>query len=267
MGTTNDGYTHEEVEEQRERLTRADGTISIMEMIEDNKKNPPKPKKRKTKAKETISVSSFKITQADIDKVKNEIANKDKENTMHTITPTIEKTKNETKEKPIEQKRKDQWYEVTGELDKVEFKNIVHILNRYYDLNPSMSHPTPAHIFRQEIVASENKDLRIFLKQFGKYEFLIVVEISFQSKEKSICSISEDTQLFKENLFPEQKKKMDSWIHVDGVSQERIIMKEKGIHEHPVFNITSLQDILLKKLTVPVKSFVMPDAKSKTAAA
>ena len=186
MGTTNDGYTHEEVEEQRERLTRADGTISIMEIIEDNKKNPPKPKKRKTKTKEVISVSSFKITQADIDKVKNEIVNKDKENTMQT---TIEKMQRETivlNEKPIAQKRKDKWYEVTGELEKAEFKKIVHILNRYYDLNPSMSHPTPAHIFRQEIVASENKDLRIFLKQFGNYEFLVVVEISFREQKKKM---------------------------------------------------------------------------------
>jgi|JI10StandDraft_1071094.scaffolds.fasta_scaffold245774_1 hypothetical protein len=59
---------------------------------------------------------------------------------------------------------------------------------------------------------------------------------------------------------------MDSWIHVDGISQERILMKEKGILKHPVFNIISLQDILLKELTIPVKSFIMPDTKSKTAA-
>ncbi len=268
MGTTNDGYTHAEVEEQRERLTRPDGTISIMEMIEDNKKNPPKTKKRKAKTKEMISVSSFKITQEDIDKVKNEIANKEKENKMETTTETIEKTENETivlNVKPIKQKRKNNWYEVTGETDKVEFKNIVHILNRFYDLSPGKGHPTLAHIFRQEIVITENKDLRIFLKQFGTYEFLIVVEISFQTKEKSNSSLEKETEV-KENLFPEQKRKMDTWIHVDGISQERILMKEKGILKHPVFNIISLQDILLKELTIPVKSFIMPDTKSKTAA-
>jgi hypothetical protein len=259
MGTTNDGYTHEEVEEQRERLTRADGTISIMEIIENNKKNPPKPKKRKTKAKETITFSDA------IEKLNQKMNKKMSEgkNKMETTTPTIEKTENETvilNEKPIKQKRKDNWYEVTGEIDKVEFKNIVQILNRFYNLSPTKGHPTPAHIFREEIVITENKDLRIFLKQFGTYEFLIVVEISFQPKEKTNSSFEKETEI-KENLFPEQRRKMDSWIHVDGISQERILMKEKGILKHPVFNITSLQDILLKELTIPVKNIPKPEAE------
>ena len=41
----------------------------------------------------------------------------------------------------------------------------------------------------------------------------------------------------------EESKRMDSWIHIDGIAQERIFMKEKGKLEHPVFKITSLDDL------------------------
>ena len=70
----------------------------------------------------------------------------------------------------------------------------------------------------------ENINLRIFLKKFGVYEFLIVVEITQPTQEEL-------------SLFPLSTKKMDSWIHIDGVSQERVYMKEKGRLEHPVFKI------------------------------
>lgn len=115
-------------------------------------------------------------------------------------------------------KDKSTWFELTDK--KEDFKHMVHILNRYYDLNPSTSHPSEAHLFRIEIVNSPTDNLRIFLKKFGSFEFLVVVEISSDSG-----------------------KKMDSWIHIDGISQERIILTEKGKLEHPVFRIKSLDDL------------------------
>ncbi len=122
------------------------------------------------------------------------------------------------KTKKTKSKSKSAWFELIQQ--KEDFKNIVSILNRYYDLQASANHPSLAHLFRQEIVKSETANLRIFLKKFGSFEFLVVVEISSDSG-----------------------KKMDSWIHIDGITQERIHLKQKGKLEHPVFRITSLEDL------------------------
>lgn len=111
------------------------------------------------------------------------------------------------------------WKELVKVEAKVAFKNIVHVLNRYYDRNPSGT-PSDAVLFRKAIVATPEESFRVFLKKFGTYEFLLVVELTIEGE-----------------------KKMDSWIHIDGIAQERIILKEKGIENHPVFNITSICDI------------------------
>ena len=132
----------------------------------------------------------------------------------------------ENKSKPKKTKKKTGWYELTS--SKEDFQNIVRVLNRYYDLFPSANHPTPAHVFREDIVQSTVENLRVFLKKFGTYEFLIVVEIS-----------------------NEKGARMDSWIHIDGVSQERVTMTEKGNLEHPVFRIVCLEDLFLSH-TKPV---------------
>jgi|JI9StandDraft_2_1071091.scaffolds.fasta_scaffold40571_3 hypothetical protein len=131
------------------------------------------------------------------------------------------------KEKKSRKKNNSYWFELMQE--KEEFKRIVSILNRFYNLQPSAKHPTPAHVFREEIVLAEVDKLRIFLKKFGSFEFLVVVEIA-----------------------TELGKKMDSWIHIDGIAQERLIMKEKGKLDHPVFKITSLDD-LYQKYTIELE--------------
>ncbi|MBK8397138.1 MAG: hypothetical protein IPL26_18130 [Leptospiraceae bacterium] len=132
----------------------------------------------------------------------------------------------ETKPKDSKPNKKNGWYELVSE--KAEFQNIVRILNRYYNLNPQTNHPTPAYVFREEIVLAKLESIRIFLKKFGSFEFLVVVELS-----------------------SEKGNRMDSWIHIDGVSQERVIMTEKGNLQHPVFSITCLED-LYKSHTKPV---------------
>lgn len=140
---------------------------------------------------------------------------------------TQEKT---TKTKVKKSKKQTGWYELIQE--KEEFKNIVRILNRYYNINPPNNHPSNAHTFREDIVQANLDDLRIFLKKFGNYEFLIVVEIS---SPKGV--------------------RMDSWIHIDGVSQERIVMKEKGKLDHPVFRIVSMEDLFLSHCKPVEKGF------------
>jgi len=142
---------------------------------------------------------------------------------------TQEKT---TKTKDKKSKKQTGWYELIAE--KEEFKNIVRILNRYYNLNPSENHPSPAHTFREDIVQAKLDELRIFLKKFGSYEYLVVVEIS-----------------------TEKGARMDSWIHIDGVSQERIVMTEKGKLDHPVFRIISMEDLFLLH-TKPVEKGFKP---------
>ena len=122
------------------------------------------------------------------------------------------------KEKKSRKRKNSYWFELMQE--KKEFKKIVSILNRFYNLQSSANHPTPAHIFREEVVLADVDKLRIFLKKFGSFEFLVVVEIA-----------------------TELGKKMDSWIHIDGIAQERLIMKEKGKLDHPVFKIISLDDL------------------------
>lgn len=139
-------------------------------------------------------------------------------------TLKIEKTVN--KKKPV----KTSWHELTEEKD--EFKNIVGILNRYYREGRLDSTKTSAQLFREELVESKNESLRIFMKKFGKFELLIVVEIETKNG-----------------------KKMDSWIHIDGIAQEKEIMKEQGRSDHPVFNIVGLLDLFNRSTKEVQKGF------------
>jgi len=132
--------------------------------------------------------------------------------------------------KKIKTSNNSEWMELIEEKD--EFKHTVNIMNRYYSLHPSASHPTPAHLFREELVRTENEALRIFMKKFGRFEMLVVVEI-----------------------HTEQGKKMDSWIHIDGISQEREMMAERGKTDHPVFKIVSMLDIFGRSTKKVEKGF------------
>lgn len=147
------------------------------------------------------------------------------------ITTTLDKKEiKATTGKSKKTTRTNEWRELVEK--KEDFKHIVHILNRYYDLCPSASHPSPAHLFREELVRTENESLRIFMKKFGRFEMLVVVEI-----------------------HTEQGKKMDSWIHIDGISQEREMMAERGKTDHPVFKIVSMLDIFGRSTKKVEKGF------------
>lgn len=108
------------------------------------------------------------------------------------------------------------WRELKTKKD--EFQKILAVLNRYY--HKSGDELTQSQLFREKVALANVENLRIFLQKFGKYEFLITVK-----------------------LLEEEKWLEDSWIHVDGIQEEREQLKRKGCLNHPVFSITCLTDL------------------------
>jgi hypothetical protein len=90
---------------------------------------------------------------------------------------------------------------------------ILKILNRYYK---SLNRTSEGMTFRERS-CEEGIKKAFKIKKFGQYEYLIYATLN-------------DTE-------------EDSWIHIDGIAEERKLMLERGIDTHPVFNITCLQDI------------------------
>lgn len=117
--------------------------------------------------------------------------------------------------------KNEKWMELIDKKD--EFQSIIAVLNRYYNLNPPKNHPSSAYRFREELVIASLDSIRVFIKRYGQYEYLIAVEI-----------------------LQESNKKMDSWIHIDGIQQERDELKSKNVVEHPVFNIFCISDLYSK---------------------
>lgn len=112
------------------------------------------------------------------------------------------------------------WKELT---DKDEFKNITNILCKYYNIRNNSTDKTKSQLFREQIVKTENDNLTIYIRKFGFNEYLIVVEIATS-----------------------KGKEMDSWIQIDGIAQEKIIMKDNP--SHPVHKITGIGELKTKKV-------------------
>lgn len=103
----------------------------------------------------------------------------------------------------------------------LEFQNILRILNRYYDAFSQDKIKTETQKFREEISILSIERLDLYVKKFGKYEYLIYCEV-------------------RENL---ERLKSDTWIHIDGIAEERDVFIEKDNSTHPVFNIFCMKDI------------------------
>ena len=103
------------------------------------------------------------------------------------------------------------WKEIKNETDKKEFQTIIHILNRYYSLNNGAKNE-----FREKLVLSNSGSFTVKLKSMTENAFSILVEL--------------------DNV-------LETWIHLDGIVEERKIMTEKGNFEHPVFKIVCLTDL------------------------
>jgi hypothetical protein len=97
----------------------------------------------------------------------------------------------------------------------IELQKIVKALNRYY--NSFNKEKSVSQSFRELVEQSQPENLKIEVRKFGSYEYLINAEILHRGK--------------------------DSWIHMDGISQERDELRKREILNHPVFKIVSLGDI------------------------
>lgn len=103
----------------------------------------------------------------------------------------------------------------------MEFQNILRILNRYYDAFTATKEKSATQKFREEISYLPESRLEIYTKRFGKYEYLIY------------CEVIEDGA----------RSRSDTWIHIDGIAEERDMLHEKTIQSHPVYNIVCMRDI------------------------
>jgi hypothetical protein len=110
------------------------------------------------------------------------------------------------------------------EKGKVDFLKILGIVNRYYQACGSAQDNSESWEYRAKLVESPPDQMEIFIKKFGKYEYLVHVILG-------------------EGLDLGREKDRDTWIHVDGITEERDQFREKGIFDHPVFQIQSLGDI------------------------
>ena len=110
---------------------------------------------------------------------------------------------------------KETWKEIKNETDKKEFQNIVSVLNRYYALNTK----SPLNEFREKLVLEKPENLSIRLKAITENSFSVLVEMN--------------------NV-------LETWVHIDGIFDERKIMTEKGNLGHPVFKIVCLTDLYKK---------------------
>lgn len=90
------------------------------------------------------------------------------------------------------------------------FIRILNVLNRYYELQKDKK--INGIEFRKKIVESNGEGLKIYLKKFKEYGFMVHVK-----------------------LLEEQS----SWIHIDGIAKERKQVEPN----HPIFEIDCLSDI------------------------
>lgn len=153
-----------------------------------------------------------------------------------------ETTIKEKVKKPRKSKKQNSyWLELVSEEGKKDLQKIVTVLCRYYALQSPLSgiDKSTAHQFRLKLTQTSPENFKAYFKKFGQAEYLIVVIL------KDVSNPETPTE------------EIDSWIHIDGIAQEREIMREKGKLDHPVFKIVSVGDLYENMLPVP-KDFSLP---------
>ncbi|MCZ8239180.1 MAG: hypothetical protein O9346_14460 [Leptospiraceae bacterium] len=115
--------------------------------------------------------------------------------------------------------KEEKWKELVER--KSDFQHILRVLNRYYENRESSAQLGQSHFFRKRLTEESENNFKIFIKKFGNYEYLIHAEIhaAKQSMEK------------------------ETWIHIDGISEEREQLEKQGITEHPLFSIIGVGDL------------------------
>ncbi|WCL50205.1 LIC_13246 family protein [Leptospira sp. GIMC2001] len=112
------------------------------------------------------------------------------------------------------------WREITS--GKKEFFHILTVLNNYYEAKDSQfARSNDSQNFRKNLVKQKENDVSIYIKKFGDYEFLVHAEIHNNQEEKQ----------------------NDTWVHIDGIAEEKNSLQKNGVTEHPIFHIVGLSDI------------------------
>ncbi|MGV3665842.1 MAG: LIC_13246 family protein [Leptospira bouyouniensis] len=99
---------------------------------------------------------------------------------------------------------------------KEEFLHILRILNHYYEMRGETK--SNQFAFRRQLADSDPNSVQIFFARLGPFEYQVA------------CRIlpNEETQ---------------TWIHIDGIAEERERLKQIGNNEHPVFSLVCLGDL------------------------
>ncbi|EKJ87252.1 hypothetical protein CLV96_2809 [Leptospira meyeri] len=105
---------------------------------------------------------------------------------------------------------------------KEEFLHILRILNHYYEMRGETK--SKQYAFRRHLVESSPESVQIFFSKLGPFEYQVACRI-----------------------LPEEQ--VETWIHIDGIAEERERLKQIGNTEHPVFSLVCLGDLFA--LTLP----------------
>ncbi|TGK10899.1 LIC_13246 family protein [Leptospira stimsonii] len=102
---------------------------------------------------------------------------------------------------------------------KEEFTNIVSVLNQFYVARTPYSQFSNSQKLRIQLEKEGFKNFEAFLKKLGEHDFLIYLRT---------------------------EGKYESWIHIDGIQEERDRFLNEGTKDHPVFDIVCVSDLFEK---------------------
>lgn len=105
---------------------------------------------------------------------------------------------------------------------KEEFLHILRILNHYYEMRGETK--SKQYAFRRHLADSSPESVQIFFSRLGPFEYQVACRV-----------------------LPEDQ--VETWIHIDGIAEERERLKQIGNTEHPVFSLVCLGDLFA--LTLP----------------
>ncbi|WP_078125201.1 LIC_13246 family protein [Leptospira alexanderi] len=99
---------------------------------------------------------------------------------------------------------------------KNDFRKIVSTLNNFYIPKIPFSKLAEGQKMRIRLAQKKVKKFEAFLKKISDYEFIIFLQI--------------------ENQF-------ESWIHLDGIREEKDRFLKEGKSDHPIFEHISISDL------------------------
>lgn len=106
------------------------------------------------------------------------------------------------------------WREI--QKSKSEFLHILRILNHYYEMQGGRKHSQDE--FRKLVTETNPEQVKIYVNRLGIYEYQVA------------CTYLPESQT-------------ETWIHIDGIAEERARLTELGNTDHPVFSLVCLGDL------------------------